>query len=79
MEYRRFGSTGLAWIIYNKEVSTAITGARSLEQLNDSIGALDIFKKWTPELDQRVNKLLDNTPKPKMDYKTFTPRTPRRP
>ena len=53
MEYRRFGSTGLAWVIYNKEVSTAITGARSLEQLNDSIGALDIFKKglqnWTSE------------------------------
>jgi aryl-alcohol dehydrogenase-like predicted oxidoreductase len=69
----------LAWVMYNKNVSTAITGAKSLEQLTESLKALEVYRKWTPELDQRVNKILGTTPEPKTDYTVFTPGKPRRP
>lgn len=69
----------LAWVIYNQDVATALTGARSVEQLTESIQALEVYKKWTPELDQKINKIMGTTPAAKMDYKTFTPGKPRRP
>jgi hypothetical protein len=72
------GQLALAWVIYNKDVNTAITGARSVEQITESLQALEIYKKWTPELDLRINTLMGTTPTPKMDYKTFTPGKPRR-
>jgi aryl-alcohol dehydrogenase-like predicted oxidoreductase len=73
------GQLALAWVIYNKNVSTAIMGARSIEQLEDSLKSLELYKKWTPELDQKVNKILNTTPDPKYNYATFTPGLPRRP
>ncbi len=38
----------LAWVIHNKDVSTAITGARNTAQLDESIQALELYKKITP-------------------------------
>jgi len=73
------GQMALAWVMYNKDISTAITGARSLEQLNESLQALELYRKWTPELDQRVNKILGTTPTPKTDFKVNTPGKSRRP
>lgn len=68
----------LAWVLRNPNVSTAITGASKPEQIDDAIGSLEILKKWTPELDQKINKILDTTPTPKFNWNNFTAGTPRR-
>jgi len=52
----------LAWTIRNKDVSTAITGARSVEQLESTLKAVEVVKKFTPELDAQIEKILDNEP-----------------
>lgn len=73
------GQLALAWVMYNKDVSTAITGARSVDQLNESVKAVELLKKWTPELDRRINAIAGTGPTPKLNYRTFTPGNPRRP
>lgn len=44
--------------------------------------ALDLFKKWSPELEKRCRDILDNDPNPvkdhRMDFRTFTVLPPRR-
>jgi aryl-alcohol dehydrogenase-like predicted oxidoreductase len=72
------GQLALAWVMWNKNVSTAITGARNLEQLTESLQAVELYRKWTPELDQRISKILDTTPTPKTDFTVFAPGKPRR-
>lgn len=63
----------LAWAIANTDVSTAILGASRPSQIESNVKAIDVLKKWTPELDERLNKLLDNGPPVPVDWKTFTP------
>jgi aryl-alcohol dehydrogenase-like predicted oxidoreductase len=43
-------------------VSTAITGARNVSQLEDSIKALELYKKLTPEIEEKIEKILQNRP-----------------
>ena len=69
----------LAWVLYNPNVSTAITGASKPEQIDDAVGSLEILKKWTPEIDRKINKILDTTPTPKFDWNNFKAGNPRRP
>jgi aryl-alcohol dehydrogenase-like predicted oxidoreductase len=40
----------IAWVLRRKEVSSVITGATSLEQLDENLGASDAYEKMT-ELD----------------------------
>eukprot|EP01017_Pseudomicrothorax_dubius_P036607 TRINITY_DN5262_c0_g1_i1.p1 TRINITY_DN5262_c0_g1~~TRINITY_DN5262_c0_g1_i1.p1 ORF type:complete len:370 (+),score=102.77 TRINITY_DN5262_c0_g1_i1:100-1209(+) len=68
----------LAWIIYNKDISTAIFGASRVSQIEDNIGALNLYRKLTPELDKQINEILGNQPKPAIDYKNWAPKVPRR-
>lgn len=69
----------LAWTLRNPNVSTAITGASKPEQIDDAVKSLDLLKKWTPELDLKINKILDTTPTPKFNWNSFSAGTPRRP
>lgn len=64
--------------MYNKNISTAITGARSVEQLEESLKGFELYKKWTPELDGKVNKIIGTTPEPKYNWASFSPGAPRR-
>lgn len=56
-----------------KYVSTAILGARNVKQLEENVKALEVIPKLTPEIEAKVNKILDNAPDVKMNYATFTP------
>lgn len=38
----------MAWVLYNKNVSTAITGASSSAQLAETVKSVDLLKKFTP-------------------------------
>lgn len=40
----------MAWVINNPDVSTAITGASSPRQLEDTVKALNVRKSLTPEI-----------------------------
>lgn len=68
----------MSWVIRNKDVSTAITAATKEEQLLDTLKAVEVYKKITPEIEKRINDILHNTPNPDINYKTFTPFAPRR-
>lgn len=38
----------MAWVIHNPDVSTAITGATKVQQLEDTVKAVAVMKKLTP-------------------------------
>jgi aryl-alcohol dehydrogenase-like predicted oxidoreductase len=52
----------LAWVIKNRDVSTAITSASRPEQLDDSLQAVEAYKRITPEHEKRIDEILGNKP-----------------
>ncbi len=48
----------LAWCLKNPNVSTVITGATSLDQLNDNMKAAEVKEKLTDDIMNRINSLL---------------------
>ena len=58
-------SLAIAWCIKNPHVSTAILGATKKEQLYDNLKALEVIKKLTPDVMEKIEKILQN--KPHMD------------
>lgn len=55
----------LAWVLKNKNVSSAITGASKVEQVYDSLKALTALEKLTPELMKEIDDILGNKPQEK--------------
>jgi len=49
----------LAWCVKNPRVSTVITGASRLEQLEENLKALDLVPKLTPEVLDRIDRALE--------------------
>jgi len=47
----------LAWVAKNPNVSTVITGASKLEQLQQNLGALALLDKLTPEVMARIDAI----------------------
>ena len=58
-------SLAIAWTIKNPNVSTAILGATKKDQLLDNLTALETLNKLTPEVMDKIEKILQN--KPSMD------------
>lgn len=54
----------LAWTIKNPNVSTAITGATKLHQIQDNLGAIDIARQLTDDVMEKIEGVLDNKPEP---------------
>ncbi len=52
----------LAWCLKNPNVSTVITGATRLEQLQENLKALEVVDKLTPEVMARIDETLGNKP-----------------
>lgn len=52
----------LAWVIKNPHVSSAITGASKVEQVTESVKALDLLEKLTPEIMKEIDDTLGNKP-----------------
>ena len=51
-----------AWVLKNKNVSSAITGASKVEQVYEAVGSLDKVKLLTPEIVEEIEKALGNKP-----------------
>jgi len=52
-----------AWVLKNKDISSAITGASRPQQVYDAVRALDTVKLLTPEVMDEIEEILDNKPK----------------
>jgi len=52
----------IAWLLRRKDVSSVITGATSIEQLEENIAAKDIVAKLTDDVLSKIETILDNDP-----------------
>jgi aryl-alcohol dehydrogenase-like predicted oxidoreductase len=52
----------IAWCIKNPNVSTAILGATKKQQLLDNLKALDALAKLTPEVMEKIEKIMQTKP-----------------
>ncbi len=53
----------LAWCARNPNVSTVITGASRVEQVQENLKALDVLPLLTDEVMQKIDEILGNKPK----------------
>ena len=58
----KMAELALAWTLVNKDVSTCIFGASNVSQLESNLKAVEIAANWSIELEERINKVLDNEP-----------------
>ena len=68
----------LAWVLVNKDVTTALFGANNLKQFDDNIQALKVVEKLDSNVLNRIEEVLVNRPTPETNFRTFTPHQPRR-
>jgi len=54
----------LAWAAHNDNVSTVILGASKPEQVIENLQAIDVLPKLTPQVMEKIEKVLDNKPAP---------------
>jgi voltage-dependent potassium channel beta subunit len=52
----------IAWLLRRKEVSSVITGATSVEQLDENLEAAEAVEKLTDEVLEKIEKILGNYP-----------------
>jgi aryl-alcohol dehydrogenase-like predicted oxidoreductase len=52
----------IAWVLRRKEVSSVITGATRLEQLDENVSAGEIGEKMTDEVLERIEQVVGNLP-----------------
>lgn len=59
----------LAWCLRNPRVSTVITGASRPGQVEENMTALNVVRKLTPDILDRIEQILNNQPEPRPDYR----------
>lgn len=52
----------IAWLLRLPQVSSVITGATKLSQLEENAAAVDVVEKLTPEVLTRIDEILGNAP-----------------
>jgi aryl-alcohol dehydrogenase-like predicted oxidoreductase len=52
----------LGWVLANPNVSSAIMGTSSVEQVYENIKALAVVEQLTPEIMQEIDEILNNRP-----------------
>ncbi len=52
----------IAWCLKNPHVSSVILGASCVEQLRENLGALEVVKNITPEVQEKIETILGNKP-----------------
>jgi len=62
-----------AWVLKNPNVSVCLLGASRPAQIEENVKALEVAKKLTPELLERINKVLDNAPTGHFNFKLWKP------
>jgi len=67
-----------AWVLKNPDVTAAITGASSPKQIDENIGCLEVCKLLTPEVLEKIEKVLQTRPEPTINWRTGQFNPPRR-
>jgi hypothetical protein len=50
-----------------------ILGFSKLEQLDENIGAIDVYqKKWNKDIQARIEALIKNAPEPRINFREFS-------
>ncbi|MBI4926682.1 MAG: aldo/keto reductase, partial [Anaerolineae bacterium] len=52
----------IAWVLRRKEVSSVITGASSLEQLDENLGAATLEERMTDDILEQIEQITGNFP-----------------
>jgi aryl-alcohol dehydrogenase-like predicted oxidoreductase len=48
----------LAWVMRNQDVSVCLLGASKPSQIEENLKALQLYKKWTPEIEEKIEVTL---------------------
>ena len=59
----------LAWCLKNENVSTVITGASNVKQVEQNMSAIDVVGKLDNETMERIEDVLDNHPGSEQDWR----------
>jgi len=59
----------LAWCLTNPNVSTVITGASKVNQVEENMKAVDYIDALTPDILEEIENILDNKPEPLPDFR----------
>ncbi|KAF4612127.1 hypothetical protein D9613_004385 [Agrocybe pediades] len=62
------GVLALAWVAKNPNTSTVILGASKPEQITENLKAIEVIPKLTPEIMDKIEKILSNAPEPLPTY-----------
>jgi len=52
-------------------VSTCLLGFTKIEQVEENLKALDLYKKWDADLEKKVNEVFNNTPEADMNWRSW--------
>jgi len=63
----------LAWNLASQNVSVALFGATKESQFDDNLKAIEVYKKLTPEILNRIDELLNNKPEAYLDFRNMKP------
>ena len=61
----------IAWCLANPDVSVCLLGASKPSQLDDTIKAVEVYKKIDKDTWIEIEKILDNAPKGEIDFLTW--------
>jgi len=59
----------IAWCLHNPNISTVITGASKISQVEENMKAIDLLDKLTPDIVEHVESILDNKPEAPSDLR----------
>jgi aryl-alcohol dehydrogenase-like predicted oxidoreductase len=48
-------------------------GAKTIEQVEDNVKAVEVYKKITPEVNERIEAIMQSRPNPGFNWKTWQP------
>ena len=61
----------IAWVIANPDCSTTILGASKVSQLEETVKAVEIYKKLDKDILKEIEVILGNVPKGEIDYRDW--------
>jgi len=64
--------------LYNKDVSSVLCAFSKLSHVEENIKSVEVARKITPEINEKIEKILGNKPKGLMDWRKFGTRPDRR-
>ena len=61
----------ISWVILNPDVSTCMLGASKSSQLEETLKAVEIYKKMDKTISLEIEQILNNAPEGEMDFRDW--------